>query len=75
MSLKTKFILTIFVIAFFICESFSQPITDRYKHLGQIFIPQFASAPFPHSKRMAGHNYKNQDILKIIYKCDNIKLC
>jgi len=60
MSLKTKFILTIFVIAFFICESFSQPITDRYKHLGQIFIPQFASAPFPHSKRMAGHTYKNQ---------------
>lgn len=60
MSLKTKFILTICLIAFFICELFSQPTTERYKHLGQIFIPQFGSAPFPHSKRMEGHSYKNQ---------------
>lgn len=39
---------------------FSQPITERYKHLGQIFLPQFSSAPFPHSKRREGHTYKNQ---------------
>ena len=35
----------------------SQPLTERYKHLGQMFVPQFSSVPFPHSERKNGHDY------------------
>jgi hypothetical protein len=35
----------------------SQPLTERYKHLGQMFVPQFSSAPFPHPARTNGHDY------------------
>jgi len=37
--------------------SFSQPLTERYNHLGQMFVPQFSSAPFPHPERKNGHDY------------------
>lgn len=37
--------------------SFSQPLTERYNHLGQMFVPQFSTAPFPHSERKNGHDY------------------
>lgn len=36
---------------------FSQPLTERYSHLGQMFVPQFSSAPFPHPNRINGHVY------------------
>lgn len=39
--------------------SSSQPLTERYKHLGQMFVPQFSSAPFPHPDRTNGHIYDN----------------
>ena len=37
--------------------SFSQHLTERYNHLGQMFVPQFSTAPFPHSERKNGHDY------------------
>ncbi len=37
--------------------SFSQPLTERYQHLGQMFVPQLSSAPFPHPNRINGHVY------------------
>jgi len=37
--------------------SFSQPLTERYRHLGQMIVAQFSSAPFPHFERKNGHVY------------------
>lgn len=37
--------------------SLSQPLTERYIHLGEMFVPQFSSAPFPHPNRINGHVY------------------
>lgn len=49
-------------ILFFVSlnDLFSQSLTERYNNLGKVFIPQFSSAPFPHTKRIFGHTYKNQ---------------
>lgn len=38
----------------------TQPLQERYSHLGELFVPQFSSAPFPHSKRANGHTYSRQ---------------
>ncbi len=35
----------------------SQSLTDRYSSLGEMFIHQFSSAPFPHPMRANGHLY------------------
>lgn len=50
---------TLIVALGIICSqiSHSQPLTERYQHLGQMFVPQFSSAPFPHSERKNGHDY------------------
>ena len=40
--------------------SFSQPLTERYNHLGEMFVPQFSSAPFPHPNRISGHIYNDK---------------
>jgi hypothetical protein len=40
--------------------SFSQQLTERYNHLGQMFVPQFSSAPFPHPNRINGHVYDDK---------------
>ena len=40
--------------------SFSQPLTERYQHLGEMFVPQFSSAPFPHPNRINGHVYDDK---------------
>ncbi len=37
--------------------SLSQPLTERYKQFGEMFVPQFSYAPFPHTERTNGHNY------------------
>jgi hypothetical protein len=42
------------------CVVYSQEITERYKDLGEIFILELASAPFPHPARMDGHKYKDE---------------
>lgn len=38
----------------------AQPLTERYSHLGEMFVPQFSSAPFPHPVRVAGRVYNKQ---------------
>ncbi len=55
--MKTKFI--IYFILFFTITSlsFSQTMTERYKHLGEMFVQSFSSAPFPHTERRNGHTY------------------
>ena len=40
--------------------SLSQPLTGRYEHLGEMFVPQFSSAPFPHPDRINGHDYDDK---------------
>jgi hypothetical protein len=44
----------------FFKSSYSQPLTERYNHLGEMFITQLSSAPFPDSKRINGHIYNNK---------------
>ena len=39
---------------------FPQALTERYTQFGEMFVPQFSSAPFPHPKRITGHIYKDQ---------------
>ena len=40
--------------------SFSQSIVDTYRPLGEMFIPELKSAPFPHPARANGHIYKEK---------------
>lgn len=40
--------------------SFSQTLTEKYNHLGEMFVQQFSSAPFPHPYRIAGHIYDDK---------------
>lgn len=42
------------------CLLHSQSLQERYTHLGELFVPLFSSAPFPHSKRANGHTYGKQ---------------
>ena len=58
--MKKNLISIFFLFATFGCSLFSQPITERYKEFGDIYILEVTSAPFPHPKRMDGHNYKNK---------------
>jgi len=41
----------------FFSAMIAQPLTERYNYLGEILIPQFSSAPFPHANRVNGHTY------------------
>ena len=59
-SMKNNFIPIITLLVCFTSLSFSQPLTERYKHLGEIFISKLTSAPFPHPNRINGHIYNNQ---------------
>jgi hypothetical protein len=59
-TLKNKISLTLLLI---IAQTFllnAQPITERYSELGEMFIAEFSSAPFPHQKRATGHTYKDE---------------
>jgi len=40
--------------------SHTQVITERYKDLGEIYILEIASAPFPHHERINGHTYNGK---------------
>jgi len=40
---------------------YPQSLTERYNHLGEMFVSQFSSAPFPHPKRINGHVYNNKN--------------
>ena len=55
---KLKF--TLLIIAMLGGNIFSQSLTDRYSHLGEMVVPQFSSAPFPHSQRANGRVYNEQ---------------
>jgi hypothetical protein len=59
--MKKSFTLIIILVLSFNQLSYSQSLTKRYKNLGEMFVPQFSSAPFPHPKRINGHIYNNQN--------------
>ena len=55
--MKILITLLLFIILAVTEILYPQPLTERYYHLGQMFVPQFSSAPFPHSQRKNGHDY------------------
>lgn len=57
-----KNILTLNFFLFIISAefSFSQSLAERYKQFGEMFVPQFSSAPFPHPNRINGHVYDDK---------------
>jgi hypothetical protein len=57
--MKRYFISLIIISISFTQLMLSQPITDRYNSLGEMYVTQFSSAPFPHPKRANGHIYNN----------------
>jgi len=57
--MKINYTFIFILVISFTGLSFSQPLTERYAHLGELFVPQFSSAPFPHSERAMGHTYNN----------------
>lgn len=58
--MKLIFFLSSLLIVLLTKFSFSQSLTERYKSLGEMFIPQFSSAPFPHPERTNGHEYEDK---------------
>lgn len=58
--MKIKYLLGFILFFVSINGLFSQSLIERYNNLGKVFIPQFSSAPFTHTKRISGHSYKNQ---------------
>jgi len=57
--MKLNFAFVFILMIAFIKLSFPQPLTERYAHLGDMFVHQFSSAPFPHNERAMGHTYNN----------------
>jgi hypothetical protein len=55
-----KYIAAICLMSTMIVHAYSQSLPDRYSHLGNLMIPQFSSAPFPHPDRAQGRFYNNQ---------------
>ncbi len=55
-----KINLTLLVLVVLSGNIFSQSLTNRYSHLGELFAPQFSSAPFPHAERANGRFYNKQ---------------
>ena len=58
--MKNKFILKFVFLLFLTNLLFSQSLTERYKNLGELFVPKFSSAMFPHPDRKNGHTYKDK---------------
>lgn len=58
--MKINLISVFFLFVTITSTLYSQKITERYNDLGDMYILELASAPFPHTKRLDGHNYKNQ---------------
>jgi hypothetical protein len=53
----------ILVLFFSACASqflCGQSVSDRYKNFGEVINSELMTAPFPHSKRMSGHNYDSK---------------
>jgi len=51
------FIINLVLAIVFSKLSLSQPLTERYNYLGEIFVTQFSAASFPHPNRINGHIY------------------
>jgi hypothetical protein len=58
--MKKLFALNALIILLLTGFSFTQPLTERYQHLGQMFVPQFSTSPFPHPNRINGHVYDDK---------------
>jgi hypothetical protein len=58
--MKIYFIVVLFLLISLAELQFSQPLTERYKSLGEMFVLQFPSAPFSHPKRINGHDYNGK---------------
>lgn len=58
--MKNKLNLIFFLLVILTRISFSQPLTERYNHLGELFVPQFSSSMFPHPDRANGHTYNGK---------------
>ena len=58
--MKTKPIILPLLILSLPCLLLSQSIIEKYNHLGEIFIPELKSAPFPHPARANGHVYQEK---------------
>ncbi len=58
--MKILITLLLFIILAVAEILYPQPLTERYYHLGQMFVPQFSSAPFPHPNRINGHVYDDK---------------
>jgi hypothetical protein len=58
--MKKNFAIIVTYIFTLTVQSLSQSLTVRYQHLGQMFVPQFSSAPFPHPNRINGHVYDDK---------------
>jgi len=53
-------LLFLFIVINLIDCPFAQLLTERYNHLGEMFVPQFSSALFPHPDRTNGHVYDDK---------------
>ncbi len=53
-------ILAFSVLSLIVGNVFSQSLILRYSHLGEMLVPQFSSAPFPHPERANGRLYNKQ---------------
>src|SRR5580704_8209679 len=42
------------------CRADTLALAEHYAGYGQLIITQLAAAPFPHTNRAAGHQYKDQ---------------
>lgn len=52
--------LSIYILLVFTITLNGQSILERYSGYGEMFVPKFASAPFPHPDRANGRLYNNQ---------------
>lgn len=49
----------------------SQSLESRYQGLGEMFVPELTSAPFPHSSRMLGHTYRGENFTPAMHYSDS----
>ncbi len=60
-----------FVLLIAVTLGSAQSVTERYTPLGTMFVPQFASAPFPHPLRAGGHTYGGKTFPAALHYSDS----
>lgn len=50
----------LFAALLFFYSIHSQSLQKQYENIGEVIIENFINAPFPHSKRIDGHKYKDK---------------